>query len=33
MNQSTVIFAALFIAFLIFVTVRGNLPKYLRIIL
>lgn len=29
MGQSNAIFAYLFIAFLIFITMRGKLPKYL----
>jgi hypothetical protein len=33
MNQSNVIFAFLFAAFVIFITVRGNLPVYLGFIL
>lgn len=33
MNQSNVIFAFLFAAFIIFVTMRGDLPKYLGFVL
>lgn len=33
MPQSNVIFAFLFAAFIIFVTVRGNLPKYMGFLL
>lgn len=28
MNQSSVIFGALFVAFLVFITLRGELPTY-----
>ena len=31
MTQSTVIAAALFFAFFVFVTIRGDLPKWLSI--
>jgi hypothetical protein len=32
-QQSNVIFATLFVAFLVFVTMRGKLPKYLGFLL
>ena len=32
MNQSGSIFAALVIGFIVFVTVRGELPKYLQVL-
>ena len=31
MQQSNVIFAAIFLAFLIFITIKGELPAYLAI--
>jgi hypothetical protein len=33
MSQSNVIFAAIFIAYLIFITVRGEIPIYLGLLL
>lgn len=32
MNQGTVIFGVVLFAFLVFITVRGELPDYMRII-
>jgi hypothetical protein len=32
MQQSNVIFAALFIAFVIYITMKGKLPQYLKVI-
>lgn len=32
MSQSTAIFAALLIAFFVFITLRGKLPAYLRLV-
>lgn len=33
MSQSNIIFAAIFIAYLIFITVRGEIPIYLGLLL
>jgi len=32
MNQSTVIFGVLIFAFIVFITVRGELPAYLSVL-
>lgn len=32
MSQTSIIAASIFIAFLIFITVRGELPKYLAVL-
>jgi len=32
MDQSTKIFGALFIGFMVFITMRGELPKYLGVL-
>ena len=33
MNQSNLIFMALVVAFLVFITVRGELPKYMGLLI
>jgi len=32
MSQTSIIFAALLIGFVVFVTIRGELPKYLKVV-
>lgn len=32
MSQSTIVFGSLIFAFLVFITVRGELPKYMAVV-
>lgn len=33
MSQTSVVFSALVLAFLVFITVRGELPRYIQVLL